>query len=151
MSALFRLRRRWSSLPEPDLDAIGGAHRGEFVGGLLCATAPPGLALMGLPGWTGKRFDGAAGTNLLDGGSEAGPMHAAIGASLLDGRPAIVVTYDASLRPPLRWLRDEFRPLSDTTLLGLMFVTLPGAPKLGIPFLLHRVTQTDRRRADPSP
>ena len=134
------LRRTWRSLPEPSLDAMAGTFDGELVGpGPVPLLLSAGLALCGMPGWHGKRFDTPSrGVNRLAPGTGF-PMHAVIRDSYADGRPAIVATYGDRERPPFRWLRDEFRPLDERTLLGLSFVDAPGLRRAGVPFLLHRV------------
>ena len=140
--SLRALRTAWSSLPEPELDARAGVFDGELVG------PPPvplvlsaGLALCGMPGWHGKRFETPSrGVNRLLGGSGF-EMHAAIGPSYADGRAAIVATYGAGERVPFRWVRDEFRAWDEGTLLGLSFLDVPGLRRLGTPFLLHRARE----------
>jgi hypothetical protein len=115
---------------------MAGTFDGEFVGPVRLFSA--GLAICGMPGWHGKRFDTPAeGINRLVGG-EAFPMYAEIGPSWADGRATIVATYGSRERPPFRWIRDEFRPWDDRTLVGLSFLGLPGLRRLGAPFLLHR-------------
>ena len=139
-TSLGELRRAWSSLPEPALDAMAGTFDGEFAGREpLPRILSAGLALCGMPGWHGKRFDTPErGINRLVGGTGF-PMYAAIDRSWADGHPAIVATYGEHERPPFRWIRDEFRPWDDRTLLGLSFLAAPGLRRLGVPFLLHRV------------
>jgi hypothetical protein len=137
--SLLALRRAWPTLAEPELDAMAGTFDGEFVGPgptpLLLSAA---LALCGMPGWHGKRFDTPArGINRIAPGTGF-PMEATIAPSYADGRAAIVATYGRRERAPFRWLRDEFRPLDDRTLLGLSFVDAPGLRRAGMPFLLHR-------------
>jgi hypothetical protein len=130
------LLRAWRTLPEPELDAMQGTFDGEFVGPVRLFSA--GLALCGMPGWHGKRFDTPTeGINRLV-GREGFPMYATLGPSWADGRKAIVATYGARERPPFRWIRDEFRAWDDRTLLGLSFLGAPGLKRLGAPFLLHR-------------
>lgn len=116
---------------------MAGTFDGEFVGPVRLFSA--GLAVCGMPGWHGKRFDTAErGINRLV-GREGFPMYAELGASWADGRTAIVATYGDRERLPFRRIRDEFRAWDDRTLLGLSFLDAPGARKLGAPFLLHRV------------
>ena len=115
----------------------------------LRQVAPRGLGLIGLPRWYGKRFrleDGTVnGINLVRGtGVEHGlvetlPMSVATGASLADGRPALVVGYAADAPRPWRWVRDELREAPDGTVVGMTFVDLPGLRASGTPFLLRRV------------
>ena len=139
MASLTALRRKWRELPEPPIDAMQGLFDGEFVGPRPVRSAfANGLALFGMRGWHGKRFDSPAnGINRLRDGTGF-PMYARIDASYADGRKAIVATYGDSERPPFRWIRDEFRELDDDTLLGLSFVDAPGLRRVGTPFLLRR-------------
>ena len=118
---------------------MAGLFDGEFVGpGPVPLVLSAGLALCGMPGWHGKRFDTPArGINRLVGG-EGFPMYAEIGDSWQDGRPAIVATYGAGERLPFRRIRDEFRAYDGATLLGLSFLDAPGLRRAGVPFLLHR-------------
>lgn len=138
------LRRTFAALPAGTPDDLIGTYEGEFVGPLwLRAPARPGLALLGMPGWWGKRFtDGGDGTlrgeNVVRRGGELRGSLAMTGAlepSGLDGRPALVTTYTA---PVWRHVVDEFRPLERGTLLGMSYVDLPGLRRQPLPFLLHR-------------
>lgn len=149
--SLGALRAAWSTLKAPALTDFVGDFEAAFVGGPLRAVAPRGLALAGLPRWYGKRFapprpgaDVLQGVNLLTARSgrdleETLPMTAVIGASLGDGRPAVIVTYPADSRVPWRWVRDEFRVWNGDTLLGMTFIDLPTARRAGgTPFTLTR-------------
>ena len=140
------LRGRFRRLPAPELDAIVGRHAGGFPGPLpyqlACRYA---MGATGLAGWHGKRFDAPAaaaagqvhGANLVRDG-EAKPMVARIAPSLADGRPALVCTYGPQETRPYRWIRDEFRPWDERTLLGLAFLDLPVSRRVGLPFVLRR-------------
>jgi hypothetical protein len=138
-TSLRALRRTWRELPEPSLEAMQGTFDGAFAGPRpLRAAFAAGLALFGMRGWHGKRFDTpSTGVNRLAHGTGF-PMHARIEPSYDDGRRAIVAVYGDRERPPFRWLRDEFRELDENTLLGLSFVDAPGLKRIGTPFLLHR-------------
>ncbi|MRJ75429.1 hypothetical protein GEV29_02670 [Aeromicrobium sp. SMF47] len=149
--SLRALRRAWGSLPDPRLADLSGTFEASYVGAPLRTVAPRGLALVGLPRWFGKRFrptdaDAAhlTGVNLLRGAdgtglSETLPMTATVGPSLADGRPALLVTYPGDAPRPWRWVRDEFRPWDDDTLLGMTFVDVPGLRRApGTPFVLTR-------------
>lgn len=139
---------RFRALPDPSLSAIEGTHEAVFVGpAVLRAAAPRAIALGGMPRWYGKRFaasgapDVLEGVNLLrapgGGFDERLSMRAAVAPSWLDGRPALVVSY-VDAPPPWRWVRDEFRSLDETTLLGLTFVASPRLRALAQPFTLER-------------
>lgn len=136
---------RFRTLGTPDLTALAGTHEAVFIGpAALRRVAPRSIALGGMPGWYGKRFeaDGARGVNLLravDGGlEERNPMTAAIAPSWLDGAPAIVVSYAPGAHRPWRWVRDEFRVADPDTLLGLTFAWSPWLRALAAPFTLER-------------
>jgi cholesterol oxidase len=143
------LRRQWSDLrpltPDEVLHEAVGDLEASFVAPLT-RVAPPGLGLVGLPRWYGKRFRRTAagsveGANLVrrDGGlGETLPMRLTEGMSLADGRPALVVTYAAEAPWPWRRVRDELRAAPDGAgVVGMTFVDAPGLRRLGgTPFLL---------------
>jgi hypothetical protein len=140
------LQRAFRDAPDPELTALVGTHEAEFAGWLRLG-GPLSMSLTGMHRWWGKRFRVAgAGGDTLEGENllrrrgrleESIPMRARIGPSRVDGRPAIVISYPPDARWPHRRVRDELRPLDDHTLLGLSF-GLPGAPRRGAPFILHR-------------
>ncbi|MDN4162059.1 hypothetical protein [Nocardioides abyssi] len=138
------LRRAWSGLrPLAPEEVLAGDLRASFVAPLR-TVAPRGLGLIGLRAWHGKRFrrEGTAlvGVNLVrrDGALvETLPMTVHLGVSLLDGLPAVVVSYPRSAPRPWPWVRDELRALPDGTVVGMTVVDLPGLRSLGgTPFLL---------------
>ena len=143
--SLRAISEAFRAAPAPTLDALVGEHEGEAVGPLwLTAPAPLTLWLTGMGGWCGKTFqsggDEIAGTNRVrrNGKVESSiPMTARIGASRIDGKPAIIVSYPKDARFPWRRVTDELRPLNDDTLLGLTW-GIPGGPASGTPFLLRR-------------
>ncbi|UYP19689.1 hypothetical protein OED52_03760 [Rhodococcus sp. Z13] len=141
--SLRGLRALFRSLPAAGAPPVPGAYRVTFVGpAALRIAAPRVIALGGMPNWYGKRFDpdGTA-VNLLGEGAalrEVLPMCVAAEASWLDGRPATVVSYGADGPVPWRWVRDEFRPLDASTLLGLTFAVAPASRVLASPFVLVR-------------
>jgi cholesterol oxidase len=143
------LRRTWSALEPPPVDAVLHATAGDLEASFaapLTRVAGPGLGVLGLPGWVGKRFrcspdGGVAGMNLVrrpGGLAETLPMSLTEGASLADGRPALVVSYAPDAPWPWRWVRDELRAAPDgTALVAMTFVDLPVLRRLGgTPFLL---------------
>jgi len=155
--SVLALRRQWSDLRPLETDAV----LRELVGDLeasfvtpLTRLAPPGLAVLGLPRWFGKRFRRTVagtieGANLLrrdEGLAETLPMSLTEDASLADGRPVLVVSYAADAPWPWRWVRDELRAAPQGTgIVAMTFVDLPGLRRLGgTPFLLTP------RRAEPS-
>jgi hypothetical protein len=143
------LRDAFRRAPEPTLADLVGTHEGELVGPKwLRAALQRALAIGGMPGWCGKRFEAgpdepdgvAVGVNLLRREGQLRdsiPMTARIGPSRVDGRPSLVISYPHD--GPFVWalVVDELRPFGAGTLLGITF-EIPRVP-LGIPFLLHRV------------
>lgn len=153
--SLAALRQRFAAAGAPELDRIIGLHEARYLGpAWLRWGGPVGVALLGMPGWAGKRFpDTAAGPgSVTDAGTDSVrgcnvrrsgrrlvdslPMTARVEASVTDGRPAIVATYQPEAPWPWRTVRDELRPVAPDALLGLSF----GFPLLrqGMPFLLLR-------------
>lgn len=148
--SLRGLIAQFRDLPAGELAAMTGDHRAVFVGQApLRAVAPVAIALGGMPRWHGKRFAAGDRPTRLEGvnllrprrGSQLQttlPMTASIQPSWLDGRPALVVAYGSSARPPWRWVRDEFRRVDDELVLGLTFVLSPKLRALATPFTLVR-------------
>jgi hypothetical protein len=140
------LRRAFSEAAAPELSDLIGRYEATFAGWLQVG-GPLAMGLTGMAGWWGKQFrpsanggDALEGENLLRRNGrlvESIPMRAHIGASRVDGRPALVVKYPADARWPHNRVTDELRPLDDDTLLGLSF-GLPLAPRAGAPFLLRQ-------------
>lgn len=154
-ASLLALRRGWSGLATPALHELVGDLAADFLPPLR-RVAPAGLGLVGLPRWWGKRFrpdEGAgvgevlSGVNLVrprpgqPGGPliETLPMTARRGTSLVDGRPAVVISYAADGPRPWRWVRDEVRCDAAGSLVAMTFVDVAGVRRAGgTPFLLRR-------------
>ena len=144
---VLSLRRAWSGLRPLDPVDLLGDWEATFVAPLT-RIAPPGLGLIGLPKWYGKRFrevDGTvSGVNLLraDTGEnlrETMPMSVDVVPSLVDTTPTLSVTYAAGTRKPWPWVRDELRAREDGVVVAMTVVDLPGLRATGgTPFLLHR-------------
>ncbi len=149
-ASLAQWATRYRSCAVPPLEGLVGTHEAAFVGpAALRRVAAPGLGLVGLPRWFGKRFwvggEGALeGVNLLRragaGFDEVLPMTARCEPSWLDGFTTVAVGYAPTERLPWRRVRDELRVLDEHTLLGMTFVDLPGVRTQATPFVLHRVT-----------
>ena len=138
---------------DPTLDLLVGRLRAVSIGPAWMRRATPVfVALTGMPGWWGKQFapddeaTALGGHNTLERDGSLVPslrMTARLGASRVDGRPAIVATYDGGAPWPWRGVRDELRPLADGRLLGLSFGLVPLLPTPA-PFLLERVEEPGR-------
>lgn len=141
------LKARFRTLSAPTDAQLHGFFRAEFIGAaLIRATARPSLALLGLPGWQGKRFlTSMDATNILKRGDatvEHLAMRVTAVTSYVDGQPGLALTYpaqDGKPAPrPWRWVRDEIRVADADTLLAFTFVDLPLLRYFGFPFLLLR-------------
>ncbi len=137
-----------SLAPPSQATGLAGVYQAEFVGpAWLRQIAPPGLALGGLGGWWGKRFDGQGhGHNLVYRRGELAPvlpMMVQAAPSRLDGKAGLTLCYPAGSPFPWPWIIDEVRQLDATTLLGMSLTTLHWAPRLALPFLLHEQEHTD--------
>jgi hypothetical protein len=148
MGSTRALQEAFRSAPDPAVEDLVGAHRGEYVGPLWLRTAGPVITRLGrMPGWYGKRFaladDGTTlvGVNLLRSGEQivdSVPMKAAVGPSRLDGRPALIIGYPVDAPFPWPRVTDELRPFGDGALIGVTF-GIPGSLPGGAPFLLRRI------------
>lgn len=135
-------RSSYFDLKPPYTKDLQGDYRATFLGPWwLRLTAGPSIALGGLPGWWGKRFQGEQVTNLLstkNGFREKFQMQASIQASFLDGRPCLRLTYAKSSGFPWNFIYDEFR-VHEQGLLGMTVVNFPLLRKIGFPFRLEKV------------
>ncbi len=108
----------------------------------LRGVAPPGLALLGLPGWTGKRFlAGGEGINLLKGRKGIRPALAfrwSQQPSALDGKPVLQIRYLPNARWPWYGVVDELRDWKEDTWLGMTYLEGSSALRMPLPFLLHQ-------------
>ena len=107
----------------------------------LRSIGPPGLALLGLPGWCGKRFLAAGeGINLLKGRKgirPALPFRWEHGPSAIDGREALLIRYPADARWPWPGVTDELRQWEPGLWLGMTYARKPSSLAGPLPFLLH--------------
>ena len=139
------LQQAFHDTGAPALSSLQGRYEATLAG----PTWFRGPALMvvhrtGMPGWWGKEFalddSGTAleGRNLVRVGDALHaslPMHAVLGSSRIDRRPALVLTYGSTAPLPWRRVTDEVRPLGNGILIGLSFGLL--VPPGGSPFLLR--------------
>jgi hypothetical protein len=149
MGSTRALQEAFRFAPEPTVEDLVGAHRGEYVGARWLRKVGPAIMRVGrMPGWYGKRFalaegDASAlvGVNLLRGGDQivdSVPMKASVGPSRLDGRPALIIGYPVDAPFPWPRVTDELRPFGDGALIGVTF-GIPGSVPGGTPFLLRRI------------
>jgi hypothetical protein len=130
---------------------LQGDYLAAFTGPRwLRAVAPTALALGGLAGWRGKRFQSASqGVNLVwRWGRELTvfPFTLEIQESSLDGLPCAVVHYQPGSPLPWPWVVDELRWLGRGWLLGMTLLAsrplrrgrLGSMLHIPFPFLLHQ-------------
>ena len=144
--SIAALRDAFRAAAVPDPARLVGIHQAFIAGPCwLRCTSPPAIALLGMPGWAGKRFSGPVEDGALAGCNvrrsrgqlaESLPMTANLEASALDGQPAVVARYGEAARWPWRGVRDELRAVGPEVLLGLSHGLAPGSG--GLPFLLLR-------------
>ncbi len=121
------LRRIYGAGRATDPAELGDAPHGTLLGfarggEVFLALRPLLRAGAGVLPWQGKTFDhgGNSGQNVVL-GRRLLRFQAEGGASLLDGRPALILTYDAPAHEnpwPLRALRDELRTVGPGVAIG---------------------------------
>lgn len=118
-----------------DPSELGDAPRGRLLGlaplaGVHLATRPLVRAIAGTPLWTGVGFDhgGNAGFNRVL-GAESLRFRTSVQDGELDGRPALVLTYDRSPWP-FSLLRDELRTVAPGLAIGAFFARAGGGHTL---------------------
>ena len=145
------VRRAFARLTAPEVPELTGRWEGVFVGhrGLRRLTAAI-AAMSPLRGWCGKEI-GESGEvrNLVRRGGAIEKSVAAVagrGDSLLDGRPAVIVDYSRTAKPPLSWVRGELRWLEPGhEILGVLIFPL-GKRRIGpFPFRMTRSAEAGRR------
>ncbi len=131
------LRRLFDAGRPADPAELGEAPRGHLLalargGDVFLAVRPLYRALAGgiLP-WRGKTFDhgGNSGQNVVL-GRRLLRFQAEVGPSLLDGRPALVLSYDAPAHRnpwPVRVIRDELRAVGEGVAIGPALVSVRGS------------------------
>lgn len=137
-------RLAFAQLSAPDPQELAGRWDGEFVGRPSLRRLTAAIAATGpLRGWCGKEIGQAGHVHNLvrrKGAIEKSVgATAARGSSLLDGRPAIIVDYSTTAKPPVSWVRGELRWLRPgQEILGLLIFPL-GRHHIGpLPFRLTR-------------
>ena len=140
---LRQLYTCYGGLPAVPSSSRQGAWRAVFIGPWwLRLSAAPAIALSGMPGWFGKRFETPeSAVNLLrsdQGLREVLSMRCEEQPSWYDARPCVALIYASNARLPWRWVRDELRQLDDDHWLCMTYVDLPLLRRLGSPFMLER-------------
>lgn len=132
------LRRLFEGGVPADPAELGEAPKGYLLafargGDVFLAIRPlyRGLAAGVLP-WRGKTFDhgGNSGQNVVF-GRRVTRFQAEVGPSQLDGRPALLLTYDAPAHGnpwPVRAIRDELRAIGPGVAIGPALAPVGGAP-----------------------
>ena len=133
-------RQKFASLDAPE--SVEGVWQGEPEGpGWYRTLAGPSLAIGGLGGWWGKRFDGQGGIdNLLErGGALRRTLRGEVAqaSSLVDGKPCLRIVYPAGSSLPWTWIVDELRQVDEGELLGMMVLNISWLPHVAFPFALH--------------
>jgi hypothetical protein len=141
-SSLGYYRRIFHILEVPEIAALRGVQRAEFVGPLwLRKTAGPAVALGGLRHWGGKEVDSEGhGMNLVQRRGRLErvlPMQAAIAMSLVDGQMGVSIGYAKDSPFPWPLIVDEVRRLDATTLLAFTVINVSGLRLMSSPFILH--------------
>jgi hypothetical protein len=144
------LRKMYADARAADPAELGDAPRGRLLTiaqgtEVFLALRPLMRALFGgeiLP-WKGKTFDhgGNSGQNVIL-GRRAFRFHAEVSGSQLDGRPALVLTYDEPGHGnpwPLRAIRDELRTVGPGVAIGPALVSRGGLPVILMWFGLEAV------------
>ena len=119
----------------PAGDIPSGKGRGQALMGTGTIAARPLLATTRLLAWQGKVFDPATHSlrNLITPfGVKAITADVYVDASLLDGRPCVVLDYSKTSRVA-GWVRDEIREIGPGLYLGLVYA---GSRRLPIRFSL---------------
>ncbi len=144
-------RRVFAQLSAPDLHELAGHWDGAYIGRRSLRWLTAAISATGpLRGWCGKEI-GQSGdvSNLVRRGGaveKSVSATAARGSSLLDGRPAVIVDYSKTAKPPVSWVRGELRWLRPgQEILGLLIFPV-GKRRIGpLPFRLTRSGQADAR------
>ncbi len=128
--------------PRGRMLAVRGLDRGPIAGFLRSFAGADGFP------WGGKSFwgQGASGTGAnrvhLGGRHQLFPFHTYIGASKLDGAPAIILNYDLPDNPGLiRSIHDEVREVDEGLFLGPAMWKTKGEPVLVLWFALDTHVQ----------
>lgn len=131
----------------PAGDIPSGKGRGQALMGTGTIAARPLLATTRLLVWQGKVFDSASHSlrNLITPfGVKAITADIYVDASLLDGRPCVVLDYSKTSRVA-GWVRDEIREIGPGLYLGLVYA---GSRRLPIRFSLAFDSATRNRVVD---
>ncbi len=146
--SLFEFPEYFSSLNVPNPESLHGLYKGYFVGPpWLRKMAVPLLAITGMGDWRGKSIDpGGKIINLVStkrGLERKLPMKLIEQDSLIDGKPGLALSYEAS--NPFPWPRiiDELRSIQPNLLLGMTITQVGPLQRLPLPFVLQSRKNVD--------
>ena len=146
--SLFDFPGYFSSLEAPRAEALQGLFKGSFVGpGWLRELAGPLLVITRMGRWLGKDIDaGGRALNLVrtDGGIvQKLPMQLLEQESLIDGKPGLALSYEASNPFPWPFIVDELRSIQPDLVLGMTITRLGPLARLPLPFVLQPRTSLE--------
>ena len=122
--SLFEFPEYFSSLEAPQAEALQGLYKGSFVGpAWLRGLAGPLLVVTRMGKWLGKDIDaGGRAINLVrtnQGIMQKFPMQLVEQDSLIDGKPGLALSYEASNPFPWPFIVDELRSIQPDLVLGM--------------------------------
>jgi hypothetical protein len=132
----------FSSLEVPEPGSLPGLYKGYFIGPTwLRKLAKPLLVITGMGDWRGKSIDPHGNIiNLVStkrGLERKLPMKVIEQTSLIDGKPGIAFSYDASNPYPWPWVIDEMRSIGENWVLGMTLIQWGPLVRLPLPFVLE--------------
>ena len=140
--SLSEFSEYFSSLAAPRIDSLQGLYRGSFVGpAWLRRMAGPLLVITRMGNWLGKDIDaGGMAINLVrtdEGIVQKFPMRLVEQDSLIDGKPGLALSYEASNPYPWPWIIDELRTIQHDLVLGMTITQIGPLVRLPLPFVLQ--------------
>ncbi len=140
--SLFEFPEYFSSLEAPQAEALQGLYKGSFVGPTwLRGLAGPLLVITRMGRWLGKDIDdGGRAINLVqtrEGMVQKFPMRLMEQDSLIDGKPGLALSYEASNPFPWPWIVDELRSIQPDLVLGMTITQMGPLARLPLPFVLQ--------------
>lgn len=140
-AGLFAIKAYFKTLSAPSEASRKGFYQARFIGPWwLRVSAGPSITLAGLAKWQGKAFVSpteAVNIVLVDQQRQTKlSMSCSTKPSLIDQKPALVLSYGRLAPMPWRWVRDEVRQQREGEWLGVTIIDLPVLRQLAFPFLL---------------